>query len=110
MRTGLNQAGVHLVAQFPEALELVDQGAAADAEGLGGFGAVEVVFAQGLEDGLALDLLQALGIRRARPAGPTRPRRGPRAGRCSGRISSPRESSAARSMALRSSRTLPGQA
>src|SRR5438034_473618 len=32
-----------------------------------------------------------------------------RLGRCSGRTSSPRESRAARSMALRSSRTLPGQ-
>ena len=64
------------VSLFPEALELVDQGAAADAEGFGGLGAVEVVLAQRLEDGLAFDLPQTLGIL-ARPPGPTRSRRGP---------------------------------
>ena len=64
------------VSLCPEALELVDEGAAADAEGLGGLGAVEVVLAQRLEDGLALDFGQALGIW-GRPWGLTRPRRGP---------------------------------
>ena len=39
---------VHWVSLFPEALEFVDKGAAADAEGFGRLGAVEVMFAQGL--------------------------------------------------------------
>ena len=68
------------------------------------------MLAQRLEDGLALDLRQALGIRgfdrRGRSAATARTL----AGRCSGRMSSPSESSAARSIALRSSRTFPGQA
>src|ERR1051325_10294203 len=55
---------IHFVAEFAQALQLVDEGAAADAEGLGGFGAVEVVFAQGLDDGLSFDFLQALGVER----------------------------------------------
>ena len=53
---------IHWVSLSPEALELVDQGAAADAEGFGRLGAVEVVLAQCLEDGLTLDFRQALGI------------------------------------------------
>ena len=44
------------VAFGPEALEFVDQGTSADAEGLGGLRAVEVVFLEGLDDGLPFDL------------------------------------------------------
>src|SRR5437867_3933174 len=58
--------GIHLVAEFAEAAKLVDQGAAANAEGLGGFSAVEFMFAKGLENGLSFDLSQLLGIGRLR--------------------------------------------
>jgi hypothetical protein len=42
--------------------ELVEEGAAADAEGFGGFGAVEVVVPQRLEDGFAFDCFELPGI------------------------------------------------
>src|SRR4051812_3114551 len=46
---------IDLEAEFAEALEFVEQGAAGDAEGFGGFGAVEVVLAERLNNGLPLD-------------------------------------------------------
>ena len=48
----------HGEAQFAEALELVEQGAPADAEGLCGFRAVGFVLAQGLQDGLPFNFLR----------------------------------------------------
>src|ERR1017187_10094350 len=53
---------IYWVSLFAEALELVNQGTAADAEGLGRLRPVEVVLAQRLEDGLTFDFRQALGI------------------------------------------------
>ncbi len=53
---------IHLIAQFAETLKLVEEGAAADAEGFSRFGAIEVVLAQGLEDSLPLDFAEPLGI------------------------------------------------
>ena len=53
---------IDLVAKFLEVLEFVEEGAPADAEGFGGFGAVEVVVPQRLEDGLALDAFEVLGV------------------------------------------------
>ena len=52
------------VSLCPEALEFVDQGAAADAKGFGRLRPVEVMLAQCLDDGLAFDLPQTLGILR----------------------------------------------
>src|SRR5215831_6625202 len=46
---------IYFVAEFPEALQFVDQGAAADAQGLRGLGAVKIMFTQCLKDGLPLD-------------------------------------------------------
>src|ERR1043165_8238065 len=37
---------IHLIPQFPPALQFVEQGAATDAEGFGGFSAIEIMFAQ----------------------------------------------------------------
>ena len=92
-----------------EPLQFVNQGAAADAQGLGGFGAVEIIFLQGVDAPPAFDLIQTLRLTRIHDpsAGPGTGRT--RAGRCSGKINSPPESSAARSMALRNSRTLPAR-
>ena len=52
-----------------EALEFVEKGAAGDAEGLGGFGAVEVVFAEGLEDGVAFHFVEVAGVGGGRGGG-----------------------------------------
>ena len=54
---------IDFVTLFPELLQLVDQGAAADPEGFGSFGPVEIVFTQGLEDRLPFDFTQSLRIR-----------------------------------------------
>jgi len=43
-------------------LEFVEEGAAAYVEGFGGFGAVEVVVPQRLEDGFAFDCFEVLGV------------------------------------------------
>ena len=47
---------IYFEAEFPETLEFVDEGAAADAEGFGGFRPVEIMFAQGLDDGVSFDV------------------------------------------------------
>ena len=52
----------HLPAGGAEALEFVEEGAAGDAEGLGGFGAVEAVFAEGQEDGVAFHFVEVAGV------------------------------------------------
>ena len=41
---------IHLITELAKALEFVEQRAAADAEGFGGFGAIEVVLAERLEN------------------------------------------------------------
>jgi len=62
---------------------------------------------QRLQDGLPLDFLQLLGVAGGRGGRQSAASR-TRVGRCSGKISSLRESNTARSIALRNSRTLPG--
>ena len=56
--------GIYFVAEFAETLHLVKESAATDAESLGGFGPVEVMFAQRLTDRLTLDSRQALFVLR----------------------------------------------
>ena len=58
---GLRGGGaVHVEAAFAHALEFVDQSAAADAQSPGGGGAVEILLAQGLKNGLVFDFLQVV--------------------------------------------------
>src|SRR5258708_39403801 len=55
---------VGLKPQLSKALELVEQCPAADAQRLGGFGAIVVVFSEGLENGLPLDSFQGVSLGR----------------------------------------------
>src|ERR1051325_6701328 len=66
---GYRSIPIHIITQLAKALEFVEQGAAADAEGFGRFGAVEIVLAQSVDDGLSFDLPELPGIGAARGGG-----------------------------------------
>ncbi len=61
-RSHRQSARIDLVAEFPQPLQFVDHRPAAYPQRLGGFGAIEIMFAQHLNDGLAFNHLQALGF------------------------------------------------
>src|SRR5262245_14124936 len=53
---------VDIQAEFAEALEFVEEGAAADAKGFGGFGAVKIVLFESGQNGLPFDFAETLRV------------------------------------------------
>jgi len=103
----IRRGRIDLESEFPQPMEFVEERSTAESERLGGLGPVEIVFTQGEKNGLSFEVFQAAGLNGL-------PFRGLRrvlldaGGEVSGRIKSPWDISTALSIALRSSRTLPG--
>ena len=60
---GTARREIDLEAELSQPVELVQQRATAEAQRLGSFCAVEIVFAQGEEDGFAFEVFQPAGLK-----------------------------------------------